>query len=90
MAIQPKLIQIIRRPDVLTNTGFSKSTLYNRIKNGVFPPPISLGSRAVGFVQSECDAVLKAMIADCPEEEIKALVSELIVNRKAKNGGISL
>jgi prophage regulatory protein len=82
MAIQPKLIQIIRRPDVLANTGFSKSTLYNRIKNGVFPPPISLGSRAVGFVQSECDAVINSMIAGQSPEQIKSLVVDLIQQRQ--------
>ncbi|GLX77722.1 hypothetical protein tinsulaeT_10620 [Thalassotalea insulae] len=74
--------KIIRKPDVLNITGFSKSTLYNRIKDGLWPSPISLGSRAIGFVQAECEAVLSAMIAEQPPEKIKALVSELIQSRK--------
>jgi len=74
--------KIDRRPAVLNNTGWSKSTLRNRILDGLWPTPISLGARAVGFVQSECDAVLKAMITEHPPEKIKTLVSELIQQRK--------
>jgi prophage regulatory protein len=74
--------RILRKPDVLALTNLSKSTLYNRMKDGLWPTPISLGERAVGFVQAECDAVLNAMIAEQPPEQIKQLVSELIKQRK--------
>ncbi|EDQ01221.1 helix-turn-helix transcriptional regulator [Shewanella benthica] len=67
--------RIIRKPDVINETGLSKLTLYNRIKDGLFPPPISLGARAVGFVKSECEAVINAMIAEQTPEKIKALVN---------------
>ncbi len=74
--------KIIRKHDVISLTGFSKSTLYNRIKAGLWPTPISLGARAVGFVQSECEAVLNAMIAEQTPEQIKTLVNDLINQRK--------
>ena len=74
--------QILRKPQVISLTGFSKSTLYNRIQAKLFPPPISLGARAVGFVQAECEAVLQAMIAEQSPEEIRALVQMLIKQRK--------
>ncbi|MCG7651611.1 AlpA family phage regulatory protein [Alteromonas sp. MmMcT2-5] len=73
---------IIRKNEVIRNTGFSKSTLHNRINAGLWPTPISLGARAVGFVLSECEIVLKAMIAGHSSEEIKSLVSDLINQRK--------
>tara|TARA_R110001592_G_scaffold360339_1_gene668544 strand:+ start:2467 stop:2718 length:252 start_codon:yes stop_codon:yes gene_type:complete len=76
---QPK---IIRKPDVIKMAGFSKSTLYNRIQQGLWPKPISLGFRAVGFIQAECEAVLNAMISEQSPEQIKQLVSELIKQRK--------
>jgi prophage regulatory protein len=76
---QPK---ILRKPEVIKMAGFSKSTLYNRIQQGLWPKPISLGFRAIGFVQSECEAVLKAMIAEQSPEQIKTLVQELIAQRK--------
>jgi len=74
--------QLIRKPEVLTLTGLSKSTLYNRINSGLFIPPISLGARAVAFVSSEVDTVIQAMIAEKPPAEIKTLVSNLIQQRK--------
>jgi len=48
--------RIIRLPDLLTKTGFSKTTAYRLIKEAGFPQPISLGGRAVGWVESEIDA----------------------------------
>jgi len=74
--------QLIRKPTVLAITGLSKSTLYNRINDGLFIPPISLGARAVAFVASEVDAVIHAMIEEKPPAEIKTLVSSLIQQRK--------
>ena len=78
--------RIIRKPDVINETGLSKSTLYNRIKDGLFPPPISLGARAVGFVKSECEAVINAMIAEQTPEQIKALVITLVQQRNEHKG----
>jgi prophage regulatory protein len=74
--------KIIRKPVVTNKTGFSKSTLYNRIKDGSFPPPISLGERAVGFISSEVDAIIQAWCEEKTPEQIKQLVSELIKQRK--------
>ena len=74
--------QLIRKPEVLTLTGLSKSTLYNRINSGLFIPPISLGARAVAFVASEVDTVIQAMIEEQSPAELKALVSNLIQQRK--------
>ncbi|MBA6350716.1 AlpA family transcriptional regulator [Colwellia sp. BRX9-1] len=75
--------KIIRKPAVTNKTGFSKSTLYNRIKDGTFPPPISLGARAVGFIASEVDAIIQAWCEEQTPKQIKQLVSELIKQRKA-------
>lgn len=74
--------QLIRKPEVLARTGLSKSTLYNRIKDGLFPTPVSLGARAVAFVASEINAVLQAMIEEKTQAQIKVLVSSLIQQRK--------
>lgn len=74
--------RILRRPEVLKLTGWSKSTLYNRIESQHFTKPISLGFRSIGFVQSECEAVINAMIAEQSPDQIKHLVCELIKQRK--------
>lgn len=53
---------IIRRPQVEARTGLSRSTIYSRIKAGTFPAPVSLGEKAVGWVESEIDAWIAARI----------------------------
>lgn len=45
--------KILRLPAVKAQTGLSRSTIYARITEGCFPAPISLGDRAVGWVESE-------------------------------------
>ena len=43
----------LRRKQVETRTGLSRSTMYQYIKDGAFPKPVPLGARAVGWVESE-------------------------------------
>ena len=76
--------KIIRRPVVLEKTGRSKSALYNDVKSGLFVPPISIGARAVGWVEHECDKVIQAMIAGYSEQQLKDLVRDLVANRSVK------
>jgi prophage regulatory protein len=47
--------RILRLPDVKAATGLSRSTIYLRIAEGTFPRPVSLGGRAVGWLQAEID-----------------------------------
>lgn len=44
---------ILRLPTVKARTGLSRSTIYLRISEDTFPAPISLGSRAVGWIEAE-------------------------------------
>lgn len=44
---------ILRLPAVKKRTGLSRSTIYLRISEGRFPTPVSLGGRAVGWVEAE-------------------------------------
>ncbi len=53
---------ILRRKQVEARTGLARSTIYDRIKVGTFPAPISLGEKAVGWIESEIDAWLQAQI----------------------------
>lgn len=49
---------ILRLPSVRSRTGLSKSSIYAMISSGEFPQPISLGARAVGWLQDEVEAWL--------------------------------
>ncbi len=59
MATTPK---ILRLPLVRERTGLSRSSIYLRISEGRFPRPISLGERAVGWLESEITEWLKGRI----------------------------
>ncbi len=72
---------ILRNKQVLAMTGYSKSTLYNRINAELFCPPIPLSCRTVGFVYDEVQFVMKAIIAGYSEDEIKMLVRSLVDKR---------
>lgn len=75
--------QILRLPAVKSATGLSRSTLYLRIASGVFPCPVSLGGRAVGWPAHEVAALNAARIAGKSDAEIRALVTRLEAARKA-------
>jgi prophage regulatory protein len=74
---------ILRLPAVKAATGLSRSTVYLRIADGVFTHPVSLGGRAVGWPALEVTALNAARIAGTPDAEIRALVAQLEVARKA-------
>lgn len=74
---------ILRRWQVEAETGFSRSTIYLRISQGLFIKPVSLGARAVGFPAGEVAALNAARIAGKSEAEIRALVAELHRARSA-------
>ncbi|WP_299022161.1 AlpA family transcriptional regulator [uncultured Photobacterium sp.] len=71
-------IKIERKADVLKRLSISKATLHNYINDGIFPPSISLGPRAVGFFSHEVDATIIAMSL---EEDLKSTVSNLVSKR---------
>ena len=53
---------ILRLPAVKARTGLSRSTIYLRVAEGKFPRPISLGARAVGWLDAEIEAWLATQI----------------------------
>ena len=44
---------IWRLPEVMAQTGLSRSTIYELIRQGQFPSQINLGPRAVGWIANE-------------------------------------
>jgi prophage regulatory protein len=53
---------ILRLPSVKSRTGLSRSTIYLRIAEGTFPRPVSLGGRAVGWIEAEIQDWLQRRI----------------------------
>jgi prophage regulatory protein len=74
--------KIVRRPDVLKLLQISRSNLYKKIEDGLWPTPLKLGVRAVFWLSTENETVLAAMIQGKDKEEIKHLVKKLVKARK--------
>ena len=55
-------VRFLRLPEVLARTGLSRSTIYVRLDEGRFPRPVSLGGRAVGWIESEVDEWIRERI----------------------------
>jgi len=53
MQTQHQQKKLLRRPEVEQRTGLKRSSIYARIKEGTFPQPVSLGGRAVAWVEEE-------------------------------------
>ncbi|HTH08884.1 MAG TPA: AlpA family phage regulatory protein [Acidovorax sp.] len=77
-----KVVPLLRLPSVLQATGVGRTTLYERIKNGTFTPPIKLSARASAWPANEVQACNDAIIRGSDVNEIKALVSRLIETRR--------
>jgi len=54
---------ILRLPIVKARTGLSRSTIYLQAAEGKFPKPLSLGARAVGWLESDIEAWLASRVA---------------------------
>jgi prophage regulatory protein len=46
-------MRILRLKDVIEKTGLARSTIYKYVDAGIFPKPIPLGGRSVGWVDAE-------------------------------------
>lgn len=71
MADQAAPLTILRRKQVEARTGLSRSTIYAKFRENpkrprefdpTFPRPVSIGKKAVGWVESEVDAWLAEQI----------------------------
>ena len=55
--------KILRLPVIKELTGLSRSTIYLRMSKGEFPSSISLGGRAVGWLEGDVNDWLESKVA---------------------------
>lgn len=64
-------LTILRRKQVESRTGLSRSSIYARLRHNPkrpgdydpsFPKPVSVGAKAVGWIESEIEAWIAAQI----------------------------
>lgn len=46
-------MKVLRLAEVREKTGLARSTIYKFIDAGLFPRPVSLGGRSVGWIDAE-------------------------------------
>lgn len=79
---QADSITFLRRKQVEKATGYSRSTIYHRVSEGLWPRPVALGARAVGWPAHEVAALNAARVAAKSDQEIRALVCRLEAARR--------
>lgn len=54
--------RILRLPEVINRVGLKRASIYAAITRGSFPKQITLGDRAVGWIEQEIDTWLAERI----------------------------
>ncbi len=61
-ATPEKSPSFLRLPEVKSRVGLSRSSIYAKMQHGEFPPPISLGARAVAWLESDIDEWISDLV----------------------------
>jgi len=77
---------LLKMKDLIIVLGLCKSSIYLRIKQGLLPPPVPNGERAVRWPSREIEMIIAAQISGKPKGVIKALVNQLVADRNAEQG----
>jgi prophage regulatory protein len=55
-------VRILRLPEVIRRTGLPRGSIYEQMALGLFPKPISLTFRTVGWLEKEVDDWLEGRV----------------------------
>lgn len=80
---------LLRLPAVKAQSGYSRSTIYLRMSQGLWTRPVSLGARAVAWPACDVVALNAARIAGKSDDQIRALVMKLEAARLSVDAGIA-
>ena len=81
--------RILRMPAVQVRIGLSRSTIYESISKGEFPPSISLGARAVGWLESDIDAWLESRVSASKTASVVGFRPAQIYNARTRSAKLS-
>ena len=54
----------LKLPEVQQITGLSRSGIYQKVQDGIFPPPIKIGERATAWIEKEVRQWMQDIIDD--------------------------
>jgi len=55
-------MKILKLPEVESRVGYKSSSIYAKIQRNEFPRPISLGPRAVGWLEADVNAWIEKRV----------------------------
>ncbi|EHR5478269.1 AlpA family transcriptional regulator [Vibrio parahaemolyticus] len=55
-------MRFLKLKEVMDKTALSRSAIYRKMNDGDFPQTVSLGDRAVAWLESEVDDWMEAML----------------------------
>ena len=61
--------RLLRLSEVRTRVPYSRATIYAKIGQGLFPKPVSLGARAVAWLESDIEAWIAARVETSTGEQ---------------------
>lgn len=77
-----QIAKILTHKETVTMTTLSKATIQRHIHLGIFPQPISMGSRRVAFLFDEVQSLLRFRIAGKSDQDIKTLIIKMKEDRE--------
>jgi len=80
---------LLRLPAVKAQSGYSRSTIYLRVSQGLWTKPVSLGARAVAWPAGDVAALNAARIAGKTDTQIRTLVQKLEAARLSAAGYVA-
>lgn len=75
-------LHFLRLSDILERRRTSRTVTYRNIAAGTFPPPVKLGPNTSAWPEHEIEALDRAQLAGASEDEVRALVSSIVVARR--------
>lgn len=75
---------LLRKPSVMSRTGFGNTMLYRRIADGLFTRPVRIGARLSAWPASEVEELNCAIVSGKNDGEIRELVQSLEQARTAE------
>lgn len=66
MRHEEKIMRLIKLKEVMTRTALCRSSIYKKMSEGTFPKRVSLGGRAVAWVESEVLDWIEDIINNSP------------------------
>lgn len=75
---------LLRLPEVIRLSGYSRSMLYALISQGLYPKPVKISERAVAWPSEEVEQMVLAVVAQRSLEQKKNLVKNIESKRETR------